>query len=364
MMAQAHPLFYLQWIAVLLPAIGYVCWSAVRPVLGGLAAATFGYALLSSVGTWLNPFRFDGFGPADLDTVKLFSADSALKLVLIVGAGLLAAQNRKLFASYGLHVCALFCAASSALVLIELVFLDASRCQAENSCGGLVGNPSMNACLMVVLLPIALKVFSGRWRWAVAGMVFACVLIAKASIPYGLLAVLALARLARGLSRGTILIALLAVPTLLFLGLVFVGEGELFNSGDRFLMWSFFLSKFNYPIHWVLGQGLGTFGFASWHLQHHFHVRENGWWFRGHNDILEALQTLGGIGAGLMAATYLRALRALHLEGLAHEASALLLFGVFMFFNYPLRDPFCAPVGCWLTILALSGAQQGGTDAG
>lgn len=350
--------YSLQWFLLVALFTFLACAFPVRRVVGSLAASTILYFFLTAENVWLNPLSsYSNITPYDLLGLRQFATDSIMKFVVVVSPMLyLASQNRRALAAYGTIAAAVFCLLDPLFSVAQLV-LSPDRCRGENTCGGIIGNPSMNACFLVVLLPIALKALDVWAKVAAAVLVVFVVLISKASIPIGLLVAL-VALMALGLTnRRTAAIAIICSPLLLLLGRWLLGS-ELLNSGDRLLMWKFFLSKWNVVSNWIFGTGYGTFGVFSINVQKHFHMRDNGWWIWIHNDWLQELFEVGLVGLLLMAATYLRALLLLVKERLLHEAVSLILYGLMMLMNYPAHLAPTAAFGAWLAVVALSSKQR------
>lgn len=336
----------------------FACAFPIRRTVGWLAASTLFYCFASAANVWLNSrSSYADIQPYDLMALKMFSEDAIGKLMVVIG-GLMyfASINRKGFAAYGMIVASCFCAIDAFVVLVQF-FMDPGHCGSENACGSLIGNPSMNACFIVVLLPLAMKTFDPLPRAITFFLVLAAVIISKASIPYGLLVAMVLLLAMTQASKRTLGIALLAAPAVALVAWKLLGA-ELLNSGDRFPMWAFFLSKFNVPANRIVGTGYGTFGVFSINIQQHFHMRENGWWIWCHEDFLQEYFEMGIVGVLLMLLTYLRALVLLVRDELLHEFVALALYGLMMSMNYPLHLAPTAVFGCWLALVALTSKKK------
>lgn len=349
--------YSLQWLAIMGLTLFLACLFPIRRNVGSLAALTILWLGATSLNVWLNSqSTYNSVTPYDLMSIKQFSLDSLAKFSFLLALFLYASRNRRSFAAYGMITASVFVILDCAIVFLQLLF-SSHHCSLENTCGGLVGNPSMNACFLVVLLPLALKTLDPIPRGVACLAVLLAVLISKASIPLGLLAAMACLFAIFAASKRTILIAASFTPLVLALGAHMLGK-EFLNSGDRVFMWSFFLSKWNIPANWIAGTGWGTFGVFSINLQHAFHVRENGWWIWLHNDWLQTMFETGLTGALLLVATYLRALYLLAREQLRHEAVALGLYGLMMAGNYPTHLAPTALFGCWIGVLALTANRK------
>lgn len=351
-------LFYVQdytfqWFSFSLLLAVWLIWFTVSREVGRLAATLLSWVVVSSLNVWLNPnSRYQELNAYDLMALRLFTTDALAKLMLVLTAMLCAARNKENFEKKGSALVAWYCLLDALFGVYQFLFTT-HFCKEENTCGSFVGNPSMNTCFLVVLLPIAMKHFNNTLRGLTLLAVMIVVLVSKSSLGFGMLALAGIVWAV--LESGSILTMAymaLGVPALMGIGHLLLGS-ELTNSGDRLKMWEFFLSKWNVPHNWILGTGYGTFGVFSINLQKFFHVGENGWWIWIHNDWLQSLMELGVPGVLLMICTYGVALSKLFLEGRRTATTSLVLLGAMMFFNYPGHLAPTALFACWLMVLAL-----------
>ncbi len=314
---------------------------------GSAIALLIGYCFISAV--WISfdtTNRYASVTPYDLMALKYFAAESALKLFIICIPFVVMRINLKSLELYGGALSCIFLLWSTCSIFVELLV---RGCSLVNSCGGALGNPSLNAGMMAVCLPLAFKYFGNPYRWIALVAASIAIVLGKSNVGVGMVAVFLLMHLFA--SKNWRLLSL--IPIVVFCGWYFLGA-KFGSSGDRFLMWKFFMSKWaTNPKHWALGSGFGTFGVFSINLQRAFGMREGMWWIWMHNDWLQALFETGAIGLSLMIWTYTAALKGLLNRKLLPEMQSLLLYGIMMLMNFPLHVALsCAFVG-WLLCLAL-----------
>lgn len=324
--------------------LGYVLWKRF-----GILAALLVVYLLGNI-LWFLVYpdnRYAPVKPYDLTALKLYLAESGFKLLLILLPLLALKFQKNVVRMYGVTL-----AIGFSLINIGKIYWDffVYGCQDVNSCGGLMMNPSLNSSLMAVTLPFIFEAFPITISGLILALMIGAVVVGKSSIGLGMV-VAFLCLYFLSLRR---LKYLLLSPLLLSLGWYFYGEREFLSSGDRFPMWEFFMSEWaRNPLHWWFGTGYGSFAVFSVNLQTAHHMREGYWWVWMHNDWLEMLFTTGMVGLGLMTLTYIQGLRNLWKREMVPELQSLILFGVVMFLNYPLRIGLSCAFGAWLMILAL-----------
>jgi len=326
-----------QWLACILAILAWACAFPVRRAVGWMAGVTIFWLVATSVNAVENPqSQYAEMQTQVAMAFRAYALDSVYKLFLVVGAMIYLSRSRN-FLLWGREAVCWFSVASWLVTLTHFLL---HRCRAENSCTGIIGNPSMSASLLVVMLPIVFMHWPKRLAWANAAGVVLAVAASKTSVPIGLLAVLVFT-----LSWRLIPLGLLAF----LIGGYYLGP-ELLNSGDRIEMWSYFYSRWNEI--WT-GTGFGTFGAWSYARQIFSDVKVNGWWYFLHFDWFEMAITTGIVGLVLTVATYLEALWRLMCQVRFSEARSLLLYGTMMSFNYPLHLAPSAFFGCWLAVAAL-----------
>lgn len=278
----------------------------------------------------------------DLTALKLFLAESGFKLLLILAPLLVVKIDRERWKEVGtLFVCA-FALLNPITIMYEAVV---SGCRDVNSCGGLLSNPSLNACMAAVALPFVFKVFTPRISWSIVIANVCCALLGGTSLGLGMIAAFLVLKDIR---------LLILSPIILGLGLWKYGSKELLSSGDRWTMWTFFMEQWaKNKLHWSFGTGFGTFGVFSINLQNAHTMRPQYWWIWLHNDWLQCLFETGIAGFSLMLGTFLTGVRNLWKRGEKPEMQSLLLFGLAMGVNFPLHVGLSCAFGAWLILLAL-----------
>lgn len=324
----------------------FLIFLSVKKKFGWLLALLISYLLISC--GWVicfNQNRYAHVEPNYLAALKLFSAESALKLLLIVLP--LVALDFKDLRSVGRRLSIAYCIISVGQIFWESFFYG---CGMENSCGGPLRNPSLNSGMMTVILPIAAAALPSIIHWPLAACVCATILIGKSSVGIGMFSLYLAFQF---VSKKTWPILLL-IPFLFAFGAHFWGSRELFSFGDRDVMWKFFMTMWAHnPRQWIFGTGFGTFGIFSRLSQDHFEMRPQYWWIWLHNDWLQGIFETGIVGAALMVGVFLQALYRLFKKGMTPEARALGLFGVTMGCNFPLHIGLPCAFVAWLTYLGL-----------
>jgi hypothetical protein len=310
---------------------------------GWFAALKLAYVLGHVI--WFLVYPENRYKPVkayDLMALKMFIAESGLKLLLIVAPLMIVKISREELKQLGGRIVCAF-----AVINLVEVFWEAARvgCKEVNACGGVLLNPSMNATMAACALPFVFKHFPRPMAWMMVALSVSAALLGGTSLGLGFICAYLVLRDPR---------LLLAAPAILALGLWRFGERELLSNGDRWPMWQFFMKAWaNNPIHWWFGSGFGTFGVFSINLQNAAVDNNKYWWVWLHNDWLQCLFETGMTGLTLMVGTFLTGVRNLWLRGERHELHALLLFGMAMFINFPLHVGLSAAFGAWLIVIAL-----------
>lgn len=321
--------------------------NAINKKFGIAAAVTVFYLLASS--WWLLFFPGNRFAKIDgnhLASLKLFTAVSSLQMLLIVCPLLILNISEKKFHKLGAKISTAFCAISVGQIFWEW----ATRgCAGENVCGGPLMNPSLNAGMMVVTLPIVLNTL-GRFSWPLVALAGVAIGVSKTSIGLGMFSLFLLAHFLCLKNWKVLLVA----PAVFALGWWRIGSLELFSFGDRDVMWKFFMENWAHnKQNWAFGTGFGTFGVFSYLTQETFQMRDQYWWIWLHSDALQAVFEIGVVGAALLLSVFVAAARGLYIKGLRAEFMSFLLFGVTMTVNYPLHIALPCAFAAWLTCLGL-----------
>lgn len=289
----------------------------------------------------------------DLTALKLFFAESGFKLLLVLFPLFIVKIDRQRMLEIGGQIACAFCVINIASVAWQL---SVNGCSDVNSCGGILLNPSLNACMAAVCLPFVFKNFSKPAAWCVLSATVLTALMGKTSLGIGMVAAFLALKDCR---------LLLAAPIILGLGWYHYGPQELFSSGDRWPMWKFFMEQWaRNPVHWLFGTGFGSFGVFSINLQNAHSMRTQYWWIWLHNDWLQAIFETGLIGFSLLLGTFLTGLRNLWKRREVYELQSLLLFGLMMAWNYPLHVGLTCAFGALLILVALERNQPHNINQG
>lgn len=339
--------YYSKWLGVG-AAFSIVVWAAIYRKFGGVAALMILYMLGNAIWFLVNPNnRYAPVKAFDLQALKFYVAESGFKLLLVLLPFLAFNINRDSLKVYGRML-----AISFTMISVVMVFFSylVHGCADTNSCGGVLMNPSMNSSMMAVTLPFIFEAFPVTIAFPFLALIVLAVLLGKSSIGLGMIvAFLCLHFISKRRMK-----YLVFSPLLLGLGWLHYGEREFLSSGDRFPMWEFFMSQWaRNSLHWWFGTGYGTFGVFSINLQDAFHVRDGYWWLWMHNDWLEVLFTTGMVGLGLVVLTFLSGLKRFWEMKEWACLQSLLLFGIAMGLNFPLRIGLSCAFIAWLVSLAL-----------
>lgn len=316
----------------------------------GLACAGMISYLLCS-GIWILDYsnRYSTIQPYDLLGLKFFTAQSMYKLLIVTVPFAAIRIDQENLLRVGRALCAIFVVISLFQVGWEWLWYG---CAQTNSCGGALRNPSTNASMLVVCLPLVAAVIPlGEFLLL---PILGAALLGKSSIGIGMCVLWVVAYGWRTLNPG---IVFLGAPVIFLLGKITHGHKELFNSSGRFQMWEFFIKLWaKNPKNWLFGTGFGTFGVFSTNLQQAFNVNPTDWWIWMHNDWLQMLFECGVVGLALMAWLYLSCVWKLRKQ--TPELQSLLLFGVMMGCNYPLHLAPCCLYAAWIAAVSLVKAER------
>lgn len=348
------------------------------------AALTVNFIYCMGSGLWVAGYqnRYSSVNPYDLQAIKLFAVDAIWKLALITFP-LLYFAYRPLpihrLREIGRVFCTLFFCISAVKIGWEWLTVG---CAEVNACGGTLMNPSLNASMMAVIIP--LTPFPVGFAVIAAG----CAFLGKTSIGAGMVALWAAGYSAgRWRKKVGLLLAAVVGLAVLTLGYFTHGGKAFFDSSGRFQMWRFFMGKWGFGLfkfgtwhdwwihrahYWIpntlkwgefwrailwhnviAGTGYGTFGPFSINLQHWFNINVSDWWIWPHNDWMEQFFVGGTIGGILLIWLYVVVTSALLVKGYFAELSSLLLFGVAMGCEYVLHIGPCCAFAAWILTIAL-----------
>lgn len=177
--------YHYQWTFAIVIASASLLWHFFRPRFGKIPTAFLAYALISCIWVWsFRDNRYVSVNPYDQTALRYFTADSLLKAALVIFPLSYLSDDKTLFYVLGRLLAGAFAILNSLVVITQFLFLG---CDANNSCGGLVGNPSISLGLTVCMLPL----IGACPIWALVAL---AVLISKSSIAVGLLAIFFITR--------------------------------------------------------------------------------------------------------------------------------------------------------------------------
>jgi hypothetical protein len=375
-----------QWGFLVVLGAALAVKELVFPRFGLAASALFLWAIGNAAWFWLwRQSMYEFVHPYDKQALGFFIADGIAKLALVVLPVALAMKDREKAKEAGglLFTTVMVC---NAAMVIHQFFATGKHCTLENTCGGFLGNPSINDTAMVLMLPLAMKFLLPPLNWAAVLAVGFSVCVSQSRVGVGLLCVVFLLE-AAWRRRWVYLSALplLAVPAKLFVRKDFGG------TGDRAGMWDFFMRllivkpgyhfgswkdwwhlgrrtrlphlnlerahDLMHKLHWQLiptGSGYGTYGVMARNLQGWFSKNPRLWWAFMHNDWLEGFAfDLGLVGLALAVWVYCASLKGFLKRGERSEATALILLGLGMGMNYPLHLGLTSAFAAWLVLLGL-----------
>lgn len=354
------------------------CFAWVMPKFGIIPVALFLYMGLNAIWFWLfshNRYEFlcvsdpvthkcildaEGRGMLDAYTqqaLHFHAVDSFLKAMLIlVPLMLFATADLEKFKRYGKTFFFWLFTVNSLVIIFRFLF---GYCKEANTCGGLIGNPSLSASVMVCALPFF---WSGRSAVLIA-LVAMAVAFSGSSVAIGLWWVFLFVfsfRIRHRYAKAVSLVAFIVVP---IVGCLLLGRELLFTSG-RIEIWKLMMNywKLN-PGNYPFGTGWGTYRVFSINLEDHaqFSMQSmSRWWSWMHNDWLENfLFETGILGFVLAILAYTVALlksafKPAFLEPRQPDVTlSLVLYGLFMAMNPALHYPVPMIFGAWLFVLAL-----------
>lgn len=354
-----------QW--TLTAAASFVVWCLVwvKPKLGAIPAALLAYTGLSAIYVWvLTNNRYLPVASYDhhvAQALKYSAADSFGKMILLLLPLLAFSKNRHAMRMYGELACYIFVLLNSIVIGVALL----NGCRAlDNSCGGMIGNPSIGVGLMVCMLPVFIH--SWREQWKILSLAALSVFASKSSIAMGLFAAYgalflipwgSLHKAESGMARLLLKASAFGAGTL---GMARLALGDqLTNDSDRFHIWKFMMARWPTALNMRVGTGIGTYHVFSINLQDYalksypdLNIGTGFWWSSLHNEPLEFLFVGGFVGLALFLATYFKALvNAAKTD--VRIAISILLYGLYMTVDPALHHPLPALFGAWLFVYAL-----------
>jgi O-antigen ligase len=137
-------------------------------------------------------------------------------------------------------------------------------------------------------------------------------------------------------------------------GLAYLKLGmELFNTSDRWKIWTFMMERWNTPNNAPFGTGWGTYHVFSINLQEYGKIPTNTHWNTLHNNWLQFLFEMGWTGLVLSLLVYVAALKAALKKRDKGIVIALVLYGLYMAMDPALNFAYPAAFGAWLFLAAL-----------
>lgn len=340
--------YYSSWSFLLLAVTIWCCSSMVAPVFGKFVAALMFYFTLSV--TYMVVWRMNRYfyiPPYEQAVLRLFSADSMVKFSLItIPVMIWVAKERDRARELGSMFASLACVAFSLAAIVQL--FKAGHCTARNSCGGWLGNPSMNAAFVVCLLPFT-RELNKSMRVCIFMIACAAVAVSKSSVGVGMLAVYLVMWMWYTNRKKFLWLA--PIPVLVG----YMSQGmSIFSSSGRIAMLKYFIGLWsNNPGNLPFGMGVGTFSPIAKNMQVYMPSKDSemqNFWNWMHNDFAEFLFVGGAVGLTLMVAVYLLSVWRSRFD--KPLFCSVVLFGIFMLLDYPLHLPATCILGAWLFSLA------------
>lgn len=351
--------FNVQWTIVTALSLFAWCVFTVKPKFGWAAASLLLYTGLSAIWVWVvSDNRYLTMDNHTGQALKYSAADSFGKLVLLLLPMMIFSKRDVAMRMGGELACYCFVFLNSIWIAFSLI----EGCHSfVNSCGGMIGNPSIGVSLMVCALPVFIH--SWRKQWLILSMAALSVVASKSSVAMGLFAVYGTLWLVpwKSIEDGVYGLAWKAAAFAGgMLGVARLALGDnLTSDSDRFHIWKFMMERWAAPWNIIGGTGLGSYHVFSINLQSYaattypdLHIDTNYWWNSMHNEPLEFLFVGGVAGIFLFMATYFTALvRAIKAD--IRIAIGIILFGLYMTMNPALHQPLPALFGAWLFVYAL-----------
>lgn len=350
-----------KWVFTIIASMYSFCWLWVMPKFGMSVAALLFWLAAQSTYVWLwVDNRYANVKIYEQVHIRLFSVDSIAKVALVVIPLMVLIKSRSDALMKGKMLLALASIINIGFFLFDLLFSPTNFCTAANTCGGIMRNPSMNACLMACSIPLIrdLSTKSVSLVFMLWSLGYAVLVKSNMGIGMSIIAIFMVVGFDYGVRRALISAAILAIPTIAVASVYL--QNKFLASSGRVFMWGKFMEALSFNskgefrfINVIPGMGFGTFGMFSHAIQKNTQKEMPHWWTWMHNDWLELIFTTGVIGFVLAVLVYLVALRRYIRDGFYFEAMALLLFGIYMTGNYPLHLAISSVFGVWLVGCAL-----------
>lgn len=341
--------YYFQWSLVLGLIFTLWCYKWVLPRFHTAGAALLWFTGLSVIWVWIwKENRYVTVDPYNQTALRYFAADSLLKLLIVLVPLMLAVRKDAI--KYSKYLAQ----ASRVYIVVNGIWVIASYawtqgCHVVNTCGGLNGNPSIGASLVVCMLPLAHGFKKHERYWWALGLAILAVVISKSSIAIGLLA-LYIAIQAWRYDPKLMLSASIPVG----IGILMLGKHEFLNDSDRFKMWSVMMHAWYMPWNIAMGTGIGTYHVFSVNIQEYFKASPSYHWLWLHNDWLQQVFEGGVVGFILMLSAYTAALVKTIREREIDVAVSIILFGAYMLLNPAIHPPYPALFAAALFTYALN----------
>lgn len=340
--------YHVQWTILLSFCFVLFLVNFVQPKFGAIPTIFFSYIGASSLYVWcFHRNRYFSVQPYDQQALKYYAGGALLTgLLILAPLMLLSGRNKTHFFIYGRSFAGMFLWINGLSIVLKSIFFG---CAGVNSCGGVVGNPSISAGLLVTMLPLFFR--NAKKDWPNLVIVALSVFVSKSSIALGLLMVFLAIHFC--IEKRMFFLGLWAAGASFIGGFFMFGKGELFNSSNRFKVWAYMMDYWDAWWNIPMGTGLGTYKVFSLTLQEDKNLDPNAWWSTLHNEWLQVVFELGVLGIILALAVYAIALRRSLFNGHKAIFYSLILYGLYMGVNAAFHHAAPAIFGAWLFVHAL-----------
>lgn len=238
--------------------------------------------------------------------------------------------------------------------LIDIKFI--GRLSGGVGISGFIDYAGMNAVMMCLSIPFALKIVDKQLRLVSLGLLISAIIASKSSIPYGVLAIMLLgyAMADRKISIKTVGFAV--SPMLV----AACAEGKrLFDSAHRFDAYKLFFTAWKQNSSWLIGSGPGTFQSLApvVQIRNNFMVdvderHSSYFWLWAHSDWFQCLLENGIIGLTLCVTLFAVVLYRLYKKQDAQMFSLACGLGAAAIFDFPVRYFSMAFITAWVVASA------------